>query len=252
MRRFQYSPAIIFCVTLLVNLAPVRAQESACAQRLSASAADQKFTLILFWKQNDAAAQTMGEDLKAAAASFQNQAAVVAVNLADPTEQVMVKQFGVSRAPMPLVLVVAPNGAITGRFQSKVNAETLGKALVTPTMCVCMKSLQEGRIVVVCAQPNASAAIPLGVRNFSSDPSFQSRAVVVKFVLSDPAEARFVQDLKLDARETDGAVAMLAPPGVMVGRFSPSVTKDELTAKLHAAGKCCEDENCKHHKKGAK
>ena len=27
-------------------------------------------------------------------------------------------------------------------------------------------------------------------------------------------------------------------------------TADELAMKLHAAGKCCDDKNCKHNKKG--
>jgi hypothetical protein len=39
---------------------------------------------------------------------------------------------------------------------------------------------------------------------------------------------------------------------VLVGKFGPAVTKDEIAAALHAAGKCCNDPNCKHNKKGQK
>ena len=41
----------------------------------------------------------------------------------------------------------------------------------------------------------------------------------------------------------------MAPPGVLVGKFTANVTMNEITTKLHAAGKCCDDPNCKHNKK---
>lgn len=252
MRRFSHLVVFLLTLAAFAHQTPAKGQESTTSQTLAASAADQRFTLILFWKQNDAASQAMTEELKAAAVAYPDRTAITAVNLADPAEQDTVKRLGVSRAPMPMVLVVAPNGAVTGRFLAKMNADALGKALVTPTMCLCMRALQDGKIVVVCGQPNGTTPIPTGVRNLHADTAFQSRTVVVSFAIPDPAEARFLQDLKLEPKEQNGFVAMLAPPGVMVGKFSASVTKEELATKLHAAGKCCEDENCKHHKKGAK
>jgi hypothetical protein len=50
----------------------------------------------------------------------------------------------------------------------------------------------------------------------------------------------------------DSAVVIMAPPGVLVGKFANNVTKDDITTKLHAAGKCCNDPNCKHNKAKAK
>jgi hypothetical protein len=43
---------------------------------------------------------------------------------------------------------------------------------------------------------------------------------------------------------------VLAPPGVLVGKFPASATSDQIGAALHAAGKCCNDPNCKHNQKG--
>ena len=76
------------------------------------------------------------------------------------------------------------------------------------------------------------------------------RTVVVRLATGDPAEARFLQQLQINPQDAKPYVALLAPPGVLVGRFYANVTKDQLAAKLHAAGKCCDDENCKHNKKG--
>ena len=38
------------------------------------------------------------------------------INVADPAEQDIVSKLGVGRAPMPMVMVLAPNGAIMGGF----------------------------------------------------------------------------------------------------------------------------------------
>lgn len=243
--------AALCCLSLVLGLStPALAQDSSAAV-LSASAREQRFTLLLFWKQDDAATQALNRDAQAAVAGFADRAALATVNVGDPGEQESVKRFNVARAPMPMLLVVAPNGAVTGHYRTGITEATLSKALVTPTMCICMKALQEGKVVLVCVQPPTSP-IPLGVRAFVDDPSFRDRAVAVKLSAANAAEARFVEDLKLTAFEQNGSVAMLAPPGMMVGKFATTVSADELAAKLHAAGKCCDDENCKHHKKGVK
>jgi hypothetical protein len=33
---------------------------------------------------------------------------------------------------------------------------------------------------------------------------------------------------------------------VLVGKFGPGASKDEIAAALAKAGKCCDDENCRH------
>jgi hypothetical protein len=35
----------------------------------------------------------------------------------------------------------------------------------------------------------------------------------------------------------------------MVGKFPATATKAQLASELHAAGKCCDDPNCKHNHK---
>jgi putative ABC transport system ATP-binding protein len=50
------------------------------------------------------------------------------INVGDPEESDIVNKFGVLAAPMPLALVVAPNGAVTGGFPAAVD-EKLGGML---------------------------------------------------------------------------------------------------------------------------
>jgi hypothetical protein len=66
--------------------------------------------------------------------------------------------------------------------------------------------------------------------------------------LDDPAEARFYQQMKLSPNQVNGPYAVLiAPPGVLIGHFDTKASAEQIAAAIHKAGKCCEDENCKHN-----
>jgi hypothetical protein len=210
----------------------------------------QKFTFILFWKEDNAATQTMAAALKSALATRADRATWAGVNVADPANQALVERYKVSRAPMPMVLCVAPNGAITGGFPKGLTDDAIEGALVTPSMTQCMKALQEGKIVVVHVKTMPNAALPSGANDFAADPAYQARTSLVSFTLNDPAEGRFLKDMEINPAAVKGSiVSVLAPPGVLVGKFAANVTKDQIAAELHAAGKCCDDPNCVHNQK---
>jgi hypothetical protein len=150
-----------------------------------------------------------------------------------------------------MVMCVASNGAITGAIPDRINDQTINKLLVTPTMTECMKALQEGKLVLVHVMTDDKAVVPQGAADFAADPSFQARTTMVSLRRDDPNEKRFLTDMQIDAKSASGSVvSLLAPPGVLVGRYSEVATKDQIAADLHAAGKCCDDPNCKHNKKG--
>ena len=147
---------------------------------------------------------------------------------------------------MPMTLVTAPNGAITGVFSQRVADQQLAEAFVTPAMSHCMKSMQEGKVVFLCVQTTPQVMVPQGVAEFLADPQFKDRANVVPVQLTDPAEGQLLAELELGAAPNQPNTVFFAPPGVMVGKFGLVSTKAEIAAALHKAGKCCEDPNCKH------
>jgi hypothetical protein len=209
-----------------------------------------KFTFILFSKDSSASTQRVAAELASALEQTSQRAEWKSVSITDPANRDMVERYQVGRAPMPLVLCVAPNGAVTGAMVGKVNKKAVEAALVTPTMTRCMKSLQAGKIVVVHVQSDATLPLPSGATEFLADPAFQQRAATESFLVNDPAEARFLSDMELDPATVSGSsVVVLAPPGTLVGKFPATATAAEIAAKLHAAGKCCNDPNCKHNQK---
>ncbi len=215
---------------------------------LATAAGDQKYAFLLFYKDNGPSTQAMARTLKQTLAARQGEAAIAFVPANQRAQQELVEKFKVGRAPMPLVIAVAPNGAITGMFPARITEKQIADAFVTPKMAECMKSMQAGRLVFVCVSDGSAVGVPQGVQDFQDDPEFAGRAEVVSFAAHDPAEAEFLQQLKIDPAALDGqTTAFLAPPAVLVGKFNASATKEEMAAALHAAGKCCDDPNCKHN-----
>lgn len=242
---------------LVVSQSMVSAQQVTTVRPPSASQAEAtleqaaeegKYTFLVFYKTNDAATQTMAATLKEGLASRAETARAAYVQVGQPAEKALVDKYDVSRAPMPMTIAVAPNGAITGMFAQMLSAEGIENSFVTPTMTNCMKSLQAGKLVFVSVYGSSKAPAPASLKDFQADPHFKDRLVTFSMLAADPAEAKFLKQMQIDATKATGTTTvLLAPPGVLVGKFDAFTSKDDIAAALAKAGKCCEDPNCKHH-----
>lgn len=233
------------------SFSPVLAQGAPAAsqgqQALAAAAAEQRYTFLVFYKDNDPTTRAMAQTVKNGVESRSDRATWTYVHATNPAEKVLVDRFGVGRAPMPLTVAVAPNGAMTKLTPTSITDQQIEQSFVTPSMAHCMKSMQDGRLVLVCIQSNPQPVIPPGVRDFANDPEFKNRVAVVPVHTGNPVEAELVRQLEADSLTKGATTVFLAPPGVLVGKFGPTATKDQLAVALHKAGQCCDDPNCKHN-----
>ena len=249
----QWAAAALACCVMSPLTASAQstgsAQSSGAAvDPLSAAARQQKFAFVMFWKQQDAKTDSIYRSLQTNLAPHAERAVTAAVQATDPANREIVERFNISRAPMPLVLVVAPNGAVTASYQSEPTAQQVAAAIVTPAAANCLKALQDGKTVLMLVCPREDAQAPQGAQQFLADPHFSKRSTFIRLVSTNPSEGQFLQKLGVSQQEANGCVVMMAPPGVFIGKFPVSVTGQELAKKLHASGKCCDDENCKHNR----
>jgi len=208
-----------------------------------------KFTFIVFYRDDSSETRQMYDFVSGELDQRKQQAVIVSAKVTDPAERELVNRFGINRAPMPLTVAVAPNGAITGLFPREIRAEHVDASIVPPTMMRCMKHLQDQKLVFVCLTKTDRAAIPPGVKDLQADPDFKDRISLVSMRATDEKEQRFLSQMKVDAEQVEGAYAVLiAPPGVLVGHFDATFGKDDIAAAIHKAGRCCDDENCKHNR----
>lgn len=216
-------------------------------QAIRTAAKEGKLIFLVFYKESDPATKAMSEAVEAAVKGQNGQSTSSYVRLTDPTDVAIAEQYQVTRAPMPMVIAVHPNGAVTGYFHTKTTQEQLAQCLVSAKKAVCMKALQQNQLVLVCLQTQPKQPIPQGVRELQADPHFAKRTQVVALSVNDPAEAEFLASMQFNPTKDGSMTVFLAPPGALVGKFAPSTTKDQLAAKLAEAGKCCDDKNCKHN-----
>ena len=85
-------------------------------------------------------------------------------------------RFGAAGAPLPLVLAVAPNGAVTKGFPGAFDEARLAAALVSPGTARCLKALQDRKLVLLSVQHLSAASnpvtVPVGLVAFQKDPSY--------------------------------------------------------------------------------
>ncbi len=224
---------------------PSRAQTPAQAA-LASARQGQKYLFVLFWKEDNAATQGVKRTLDAALAGRGGRAASVLVKTTDPAEQAVVDQFGVSRSPMPLVLAVAPNGAVTGGFPIRLTEEDVAGAFVSPGMAECLKATQARKLVLLCVRPaGRSSETPAGVAAVKADPQYGPATEVVTVQADDPAEANLLKVLELNPKAGAVVTALLVPPGRRLAVFEGEFTKEQVTEKLRSAqGGCCPGGKC--------
>ena len=158
---------------------------------------------MFFWKEQNPQTDRAWSVLQAAAGKMSDWADVVAVQATDPAEKPLVDRFGTSRAPMPLVLAVAPCGAVTKAFTSAFDESQLRSAFVSPGTQLCLKALQDRKLVLLCvvdqAGPNGSG-VPAAAQEFKADQRFGAASEIVLVSASDEGEAGFLKELRVDTR----------------------------------------------------
>lgn len=237
----------LFAIEGMISSSGLAADALKSQQVLDNNAAQQKYTFLLFYREDNQATRAMAQSLQTGLSQRSDQASVCYVPVTDPAEQVVVKRFGVARAPLPFTLAVAPNGAVTALISQKITDAQIASAFVTAGMADCMKAMQDRKLVIVCVHTSARSQTPAAVVDFQADPEFKDRLRVISVQSNDQSEAPFLKQMEIVPASLKGStVVFLAPPAVLVGKFPSSATKAELAAALHAAGKCCDDPNCKH------
>ena len=221
-------------------------QGQAAIDRASAA---RKYVFLFFWRDKTPRTDKAWSVLQPAVANMADSAEVVSIQITDPAEKQVVDKYGVTRAPMPLVLAVAPCGAITKAFTKTFDENQLRTAFVSPCMQHCLKALQSRKLVLACvvdqAKPQDPVTVPKGVEDFRADAKFGPATEIILVNARDQGEAALLRDFQVDPRAQKPVIVFLAPPGSMIGKFDGTATKQQLLAKLVSAqsnpcagGKC--------------
>lgn len=206
-----------------------------------------KYLFVFFSKSADDQTLAMRKVFDATVQKTADRASGIAVDITDAAEKDIVDKFDLQRAPMPLVLALAPNGAITGGFPSKFEEKQLLEAIVSPATEQCMKSLQDGKLVFLCiqnAKTKSNDAAMKGVNDFKADERFAHATTVITLDPADKKEAAFLADLQVAAEATEATTVFLVPPGRPVAKYEGATEKQTLVDTLGKAGTSCGPGGC--------
>ena len=202
-----------------------------------------KYLFVFFWNNQDPQTDAMHEVFQGAMGKMTDRADGIAINVADAVEKPLVDKFGVSRAPMPFVLAIAPNGAATRGFPKRLEEGQLQQAFVSPCTAKCMKAIQDRHLILLCVQNGKTQfnrEAMQGVADFKADPNYAQATEIVTLNPTDSGEVSFLKALQVDPQTPSAVTLLVTPPGAPVARFVGAVTKTEIVAKLAAAqsGSC--------------
>ncbi len=200
-----------------------------------------KYLFLFFFKEQDEQTRAMRKIFEPAMAKAVDRADSIQIDVTDDAEQSIVKKYGLDRAPMPLVLAMAPNGAITGGFPREFDEERLLGAFASTCTQRCMKALQGNKLVFLCVQnakTKSNEAAMAGVREFQADERFADATEIVTLDPADAAEADLLEDLQISPQTAEAVTVLLAPPGAPVAKYDGATSKQELVDTVMKASSC--------------
>ena len=201
-----------------------------------------KYVFVFVYRTQDDATKAARKTFDAAVEKLAARAMFTLVDVTDPLEREVVAKYRLERSPTPLVLALAPNGAVTWSFTGQLAQARFETAFVSPCMEKSLKALQDRKLVFVCVQNDKTehnAEVMQGVNEFVADAQYAKTTEVITLDPADAAEANFLMRLKVDPKTDEAVTVFLAPPGSLVGTYKGEITKDVLVAAAQSAAKGC-------------
>ncbi|MGL4944330.1 MAG: hypothetical protein ACRC46_14205 [Thermoguttaceae bacterium] len=225
--------------------------KSAGQKAIQKNGEDGQYTFLVFWKAQDAKTDEMiravQTTLEASKTTKTLPATIMTVNITDANEKSLIGEYDATRAPMPLLLAIAPNGAVTKAFIKPFTQPELLESFVSTGMTQMLKAMQDGKLAFVCitSDANADGTIPAAVRAFQADPKFASATTIVLVNAGDAAEKKLLDALKVKTDAlTEPVAIMLAPPGQIIGQFTSRSTQAEVVQALTKLQGACGPNGC--------
>lgn len=224
------------------SMAPVSASTGPAGpamQALKKAALANRHLLVFMYARDDEATRAGRTKFDVEAAKLAGQADRVVLDRAAGADAELVARYSLRTAPTPLILMFAPNGAVTGGFRAAdVTAEKLTKMLASPAKQRCLSALQERKLVLLCVQnattPSAGEA-RVGAEAFKADARFGDSTELVTVDPADASERDFLAELKVPEEPSRARTVFLAPPGVMLGVFEGATTASTFEMALAKA-----------------
>jgi len=158
------------------------------------------------------------------------------VLITDDKEKDIVSKYKIQSSRLPELLILAPNGAVTGLFPKRVTAQNFAQSIVSKLTMAILKSIQKEKMALVLMQNNSTKynnESSKAAEEFANDPRIKKGTVDI--IKADPADnevKKFLAQIKEEKPISESTVVLIASPGSVTGVYSGIDIKEKLLGLL--------------------
>lgn len=202
------------------------------AEAMRQASNENKYLFLFIYEKDDAQTRASRKTFETTLKKI--DAHWIAIDKNSSEQQGFIRKNRLTAAPMPFILAIAPNGAITAGTQDATE-ERLRKSMVSPGFQGCLKALQDQKLVLLCIQNGSTKYTEealRGINDFMAEKSYSATTEIIKVDPADPAEKAFLTKLLKKPIPEEATTILLSPPGSIVASFQGAITKNDITAAL--------------------
>lgn len=234
----------VLLIPFRVSLAATKSGETMLQQ----AAKENKHLVVLAWSSDDDTTKKLKALLGRARTSMATRALFHELKTSNATENGFVRRYQLAKAPLPLILVFAPNGVMVKAYVQKVvDEKTLATSFASPTLAKVLKLLQDGKLVLLCVQSKTTrhnAESLKAAQGAAADKRAGGQIRTVQLDPSDRACADLVAKLKVSASVQEAAIHIVVPPGTIAGVVKGATTPTAVWAAIAQAVSACSGGGC--------
>lgn len=232
---------IIACQGTQAAAAGVSTAPNTAKEAMQASKDSNQYLFLLFYDNKDDLLITMEETVNGYTKNSEQKVIFYESSVRDPVNAEIVTKFRLDRAPMPILLVMSPNGAVVGGFPKMVTVENIAKSFAPPLVTDVLKAVQDEKMAVVLVQNGTTkfnAESTKAAEELAYDKNFVGKVEIIKADPSDGKNRAFLSNAKLIGPISLATIVLIAPPGAVAGVYQGNVTKDTIIKDLSSGGAC--------------
>jgi len=215
---------------------------SVASQRLSQALSDGKYAYLFFYESGNGDCKTMEKNLDSFARKTKKNVEIIKVDRKDPRNSDIVTRLRTQTAPIPLTLLLESNNSIVAAFTKVVTEEELTQAFPSPKKAEALRDIRQGKGVILCfSNEQMPSKEQVQARCAQAESKLAGKVDYISVDLSDPKEAGFIKELKIDPNPPEPITFVINAQGQVTGKYGGEV---QVTNLVQAATKvvksgCC-------------
>jgi len=215
---------------------------------LESAGKESKHLVVLAWSDDDQTTQKLKAVFAESRESLADKALFHEVSVSNADESSFVEKYNLADAPLPIVLVFAPNGAVVGvHVQKVVDEEALVASFASPKLAEVFKLLQDGKLVLLCVQSETTKHNTESLSAADGAVADERAEDGVRTVQIDPTNSDcsdLVAKIGVSESIEEATIFIIVPPGTVAGEVKGATTPGEVWYAIINAVSACSSGGC--------